>query len=163
MENVSNTNGILPSARALALVETLKNKKGQNMKISWSRPLKTYKGDSRKVVKSVECVMRTGVEYDNIQSVKAKREGGELPEENQGTNGKQWLIYPFVLVSLKSGKELLRLSKGTLDFDISSTYEIDGKEATKEECKAICLASEFSSRGALDCLDITLDNVTMLG
>ena len=89
--------------------------KGANIVVEWNRTLKPLKtsGCSDTIVKSTRMVGRIGIDYDNIQTVKDKRESGELPAENAGLKGMIWIEPPYLLQSEKSGRLLLRLYNGT--------------------------------------------------
>ena len=87
----------------------LKLPKGSFQKMIWSRELKLYKkfeNQDIKITKVSEGTVRFGVEYDNMKAVQEKRENGELPQDNQGLNGMEWIFYPYLLKG-KNGKEFV--------------------------------------------------------
>ena len=57
------------------------------------------------------------MQYDNKASVKEARQNGDLPSENQGLKGMEWVEYPIVKKSVKKGHGS---NKGIID-----TYVID--------------------------------------
>lgn len=137
-------------------------KAGAFVRLVWRRRLKTLQtAGNRTIEKASSCVVRLGVEYDNIQSVQDKRASGELPEENQGLKGKKWLEYPLFLTSEKDGGLLIRLStvKGQ---KASTTFFVDGKEVPADEVRPLCYSSEFAKRPHRDSFDLAVNNLTEL-
>ena len=147
-----------------AVANRLANLKGQFVGLSWKRDLKTYKGESRSVTKSVRSVVMVGASYDNRAVVQAAREDGTLPAENQGLNGKERVHFPTLLRSLKTGKLYLRAypvrDEAGKPRSCKSIYRVNGARVSRDEAKTICLASEFSKGSPLECYDIALDNLT---
>lgn len=140
--------------------------KGQFVGLNWTRSLKTYKGETRKVRKSVRTVVRIGLNYDNRGVVEQARASGELPAENAGLNGMEWVQHPVLLRSLKTGKLYVR-AYPVRDADgkprsCKSIYKIDGSVVSRDDAKAVCLASEFGAGGATDCYNIAVDSITGL-
>lgn len=148
-----------------AIAEQLLTLKGQFVGLNWVRPLKTYKGESRKVTKSVRTVVQIGASYDNRASVKDARESGELPSENAGLSGKEWVQYPIILRAVKTGKLYLRVypvrdAAGNAR-SCKTIYKVDGEMVRRDDAKAICLAGEFSSSPKpFDCYDVSVDSLT---
>lgn len=132
---------------------------GRFVSITSKRSLKTYKNVTRDLKKQSTYQVRLGVEYDNIQKVKDKREDGTLPAENQGLIGKEWVEYPVILRSIKTGELYLRCS--TIPNQPSKTVFFDGdKEVSREEVQPFCLASEFpKNKSSIDVFDIKLSDI----
>lgn len=73
-------------------------KKGQFIKLEWTRAVSLAAQFKNLIVtKNTQTVVRTGIIYDNLQSVIEKRENGELPEKNEGLSWGNWKNYPFVI------------------------------------------------------------------
>ncbi len=139
-----------------------KTPKGANIVVEWVRPVKTKKAFDGNITKSCRMVGRIGIEYDNTKSVQEKRENGDLPSENQGLNGMEWIQYPFLLRAIKSGKEQLRLFKGTSDkVSPEVHFFLNGREVNKEEIENVMLASEKTSRQG-DCFSCKIENITRI-
>lgn len=132
-------------------------KKGSFVDLTWTKQLKSRKENPINVYKVSNGVVRLGIAYDNSKAVKEKREKGEIPKENQGLNGCEWLMYPYIL----KGKTSNQLRVYTIpNSAISAKYYAEGKEITKEDAEKLCLKSEFSSRtGDLECFNVKVDNI----
>jgi len=77
--------------------------KGANIKAEWERPVHlraAYKG--LPLFKRTRMNVRIGIENDTREAVKAARESGDRPAENQGLSGLEWVKAPFLLRSIKS-------------------------------------------------------------
>ena len=150
--------------------QTLASKKGANLKATWGKKLKTRKDAiGFKVEKVTSLVVRGGIGYDNLGVVQEGRHIGELPAQNAGLPWGTWVehplhiehkgtdyarFYPASGVNVATGKE----------FVPEVTYYIDGKVATIDEVKHICLASEFPNRDEKPlCFTIKAENVLALG
>lgn len=150
---------------AKELQEVILNlKKGSFQKLSWSRELKLYKkyeGQNIKITKVSEGVVRFGVEYDNMKSVQQKRENGELPQDNQGLNGLEWVLYPYLLKNPKTNKEYIRVN--TTGNKIKTRYFLNGEEISREVAEEYCTASNFSKGQAVEVFNIGIENITAVG
>ena len=157
----------MTASSSIALPEIasrLSSLKGQFVGLSWKRDLKTYKGSTALVTKSVRAVLQVGADYDNRAVVEAARESGELPAENAGLKGKEWVQFPTILRSVKTGKLYVRTypvtDKAGKPRSCKSIYRINGVRVGKADAKEICLAGEFSNGSPLACYDIGIDNLT---
>lgn len=132
---------------------------GRFVSITSKRTLKTYKNITRDLKKESTYQVRLGVQYDNIKNVKQKREDGSLPTENQGLSGKEWVEYPTILRSTKTGELYLRCS--TIPNQPVKTKYYDGdKEISKDDVKPLCLALEFpKNKPLVDVFDIKLSDI----
>lgn len=139
--------------------------KGANIVVEWLRPCKTFKGVTDTVTKAVRMVGRIGVEYDNLSAVQAKRESGDLPVQNQGLNGMEWVEAPYLLKAIKSGRYLIRLYNGTsASVHPEVHFFVNGIEVEKDELFSraqYLLASEKTpSHG--DCFSCHTDDITRI-
>ena len=135
-----------------------KIKKGTFVDMSWGKQLKTRKGVSDIITKESFGNVRLGIDYDNKKSVIEKRETGEIPAENQGLKGMEWIQFPYLL----QGKNSVHLRVyPTANNPISAKYFRNGVEITKDEAKEYCLKSEIPDRnGELpECLNIKIENI----
>lgn len=134
-------------------IEIIKTKlescKGSNLKAIWKKKLKTRKDSSAFVVeKTTKAIVRGGITYDNMKAVVEGREDGTLPSENAGLPWGEWAEFPFHITH--KGTSYARLypasgvnvSTGEAFFP-EVEFTIDGKPATREQARALCLASEF--------------------
>jgi hypothetical protein len=141
------------------LLQKFLSKTGQICSVTWQRPCKTYKGETRKVEKRVSAVVRAGVNFDAMASVKEKRENGELPPENTGLPWGEWFVFPYIIAH--KGDHYLRFSHfpgGKLE----THFFLDGKEVNKGKLREICLASEFTERESLDCFNVRASSILSL-
>jgi len=141
------------------ILQNVLSKKGQFGRASWKKALKTRKGVSAAIEKQVTMSMRAGVDYDNLSSVKEKRENGELPAENAGLPWGQWVAFPY-LISHKD-KHYLRLYPNG-NGKIETEYFLNGEKTTLEQVKPFLLASELPSGEKPECITVTLENITEL-
>lgn len=138
--------------------ELNKIKKGTFVDMSWGKQLKTRKGVADIITKESNGNVRLGIEYDNKKSVIEKRESGEIPAENQGLKGMEWLQFPYLL----QGKNSIHLRVyPTNNNPIHAKYYKNGVEISKDEAKEYCLKSEIPDRnGELpECLNIKIENI----
>jgi hypothetical protein len=132
---------------------------GQFVSIRTVRAIKVRKGCAE-ILKDSRFTVRIGVNYDNQAAVKEKRESGELPAENAGLIGREWIVFPYIMRSVKSGKYLVRCSPVHNDACKRSVeFTRNGKTITKAEAEVDAYASEFYERDEVDAFDITVDNI----
>jgi hypothetical protein len=85
-------------------------KAGTIHSLIWERPAKTKKSCEDNITKTVQASnLMLGASYDNLKRTKEGRKDGTLPVENAGLNGFEWVHYPLILKSTKSGKLYLRV------------------------------------------------------
>ena len=104
--------------------------RGTFVKATWQSVVPTPKKDGHVVVKVTTGVVRLGVDYRNIASVKAAGLGtNSLPGEDQ------WKYFPYVI----EGKTGLKLRVTRVNNPIRhprSYYLVDGQRMTKDEVAA---------------------------
>jgi hypothetical protein len=147
------------------ILQILSSRKGQNIKVTFSRPLKARKGAESIVTKVSSVLVRGGIDYSNLSAVKEARENGEIPSEEEsvlpwGT----WEIFPYVITH--KGQDYIRLYAGTLsNFKPTVQFYIDGKEVTKEAITPLCLASETAEKPEreIKCFTVKAETIVSLG
>ena len=139
-----------------AYLDTLLSRKGQIVTVKTQRPVKMKKGQPQ-VMKASEFQCRVGVNYDNIQAVKDKRESGELPKENAGLPWGEWALFPYVIHH--KGEYYVRCTVLNNGFRKPAVYTIDGAVVDKEAVKAMALASEFREGDDNEVFNIKLSSV----
>ena len=140
------------------------SKKGNFSSYATLKPCKTLKGFEGKIEKLTRARnIMIGAAYDNRQAVIEARANGELPSENQGLNGKEWIKYPILLKSLVNGKELLRVNVLS-NSKFESQYLLNGQPIEYEKIEQYLYASDKkkSSDKPLVVFDIAVDNVIEL-
>jgi hypothetical protein len=135
-------------------VQTLLSMKGQFLTITYGKECKVRKGEAP-IFKFSKMMLRAGVSYDEIQAVKAKRESGELPAENQGLAWGAYVpgLYPYIIEH--KGNLYFRFFTVPNAQRYAPTFVRNGKEITREEAQTACLASEFQER------ETTLETLTV--
>lgn len=142
-----------------SILSNLLAKKGQFGTIQWRKALKTYKGTTDKIEKSVTMSMRAGIDYDNMAIVKEKRVNGELPSENAGLPWGKWVAFPYLI--LHKEKHYVRVYPNG-NGKIETEYFCNGAPTTLNEIRHLLLASEIPSGEHPDCITVTLENITHL-
>lgn len=140
-------------------IQAILTKTGQIVTMTTKRPVKVKKNQPE-VIKESTFQARVGVNYDRISNVIEKREDGRLPEENQGLIGREWVQFPILLKSTKTGELYLRCTRIRNNFTPKTTYWMDGHEVDKEVVKEMAYASEFpKSQQDNDVFDIKLSSL----
>lgn len=148
---------------------------GANIIVEWVRPVKVKKSCQDKITKSVKAVGRMKIDYDNLKSVQAKRESGELPAENAGLPWGFWVSPcvigmnkglkkedPLYSTVLPSTEFYLRLYNGTSDKVRPEVHFFrNGVEVSKESIDGDILASEKDSEHG-DCFTCKFENMTRI-
>lgn len=132
--------GLMTTDSLPTLIRKVLAKAGQFTGFLWTRSMKTRKGITAQVTKTVRCVGRVGLSYDNRVAVQAARKSGELPATPQPLPWGTWLLFPYLISHKDSLYVRIYPVPGRAPKVI---YRIDGKLATKAQAQALCLASEF--------------------
>lgn len=86
----------------------LTSAKGKIVTVTTEKPYQFKKSYTGQVITERSTYqVQVGVAYDNKAVVIQGRENGNLPEENAGLSGMEWVEYPHIKRSLKTGKEYL--------------------------------------------------------
>lgn len=134
--------------------------KGANIVLEWSRGVKTRKGVTDTIRKSVRMVGRIGIEYDSQKAVVAKRESGELPAENAGLPWGRWECYPWLIEH--KGNHYIRLYNGTSKLVKPKVeFTINGKPCDREAIESKLLASELAEKTG-DCFTCKVEDMTRI-
>lgn len=142
-----NANTVTISADAQAIVSALEGAKGQNLPFTFRRDMDTRKDVTARVEKQTSCYVRTGVDYANLASVQAGIASGERGEVQPLPTWQEWACAPYILRHKGNGTEYVRVFPASFaNLKPSVTYFIDGREATIDEVKPLCLAKEFRER-----------------
>lgn len=124
-------------------IEIVSEKKGANLKAEFKKDLKVRKNAGEVSVQKVtKCVVRGGIQYDNMKAVQEGREDGTKPEENAGLPWGEWKEYPYHIAH--KAQDFLRIYPASgIEFKPKVTYFMDGEEVDMEVVMPLCLASEF--------------------
>ena len=141
------------------IIEIALNKKGQFASAEWSRPCKTLKSCNHEIIKrTIANNVRIGANYENLHTTIEGRASGELPSENQGLRGLEWVNFPVVLKNPKTDRQFIRLETAKNSKFITQ-YFIDGQETTKAEIESYLQASEKSSGEIPTVMNIGIDTI----
>lgn len=138
------------------IIDVLLTKTGQIVTLETVRDVKVKKGMPN-VQKHSRFQCRIGVNYDNIQSVKDKREDGTLPEENAGLPWGEWEVFPYVIAH--KGEKYLRCSTVDSGNMYPPTFMSDGKQIGVDEVRNMAYASEFSNKDGQDVFNIKVSSI----
>lgn len=126
------------------IIETALSKKGRFATVQYSRPVAVKKGAPMitKVTRARQ--VRIGAQYDAlkvVQTAKGVNTVEEAHKLNTGLKGFEWVKYPTILKSLKTGDEYVRIeTNSNTSFD--TTYIMDGKVVNKADIDKYILAKE---------------------
>ena len=144
------------------IIEIALTKKGQFASAEWSRPCKTLKSCNHEIVKrTIANNVRIGANYENLHTTIEGRASGELPSENQGLRGLEWVNFPVVLKNPKTDRQFIRLETAKNSKFITQ-YFIDGQETTKDEIANYLQASEKSNGEMPTVMNIGIDTIINL-
>ena len=128
--------------------------------LSWTRPAKTKKSCEDEITKTVFATnIMLNASYDNLKRTKEGRVDGTLPSENTGLQGFEWVHYPLVLKSVKTGKLYLRIETMS-----NSKFKTEWRKNQAIVAKALIeqdlLSSEKSSKDELPIvMNVAIDSI----
>ena len=144
-------------------IETIiKNiKAGTFHSIKWTRPAKVKKSCLDKITKTVEASnLRIGAEYDHLNRTIIGRMNGTLPEVNAGLVGFEWVEYPTILRSTKTGKLYLRIETSK-NSKFKTSWRKNEENVVKALIEENLLSSEKRSSTEMpSVMNIALDSIT---
>lgn len=126
-------NGVAVKCHLLTEVKTLKKAKDENVIVT----------------KETFTYIRKGIEYDNMASVKEKRENGTLPTENAGLPWGEWIEGLEGIAITHKGNEYVRLYPQSLIVP-TVKYFANGVETSKDELVANGYVSKSTFAPKLD-------------
>lgn len=146
------------------IIETALNKKGHFATVQYSRPVKVRKGAPMitKITRARQ--IRIGAQYDAlkvVQTAKNVTSTKEAHELNTGLKGFEWVKYPTILKSLRTGEEYIRIETNS-NSKFDTTYIMDGKVVTKKDIEPYILASERSKGDMPVVMNIKVSNITAI-
>lgn len=136
----------------------LNTPKGQFLSVIIKRKLKLRAGIIDNLAEKETILnVRAGVEYDNINVVKEKRDEGILPEINQGLPWGVWEKYPFTIKHNKQRYVRLSLNPAA---KIESSFFLNNKKVEKEIIAPFVLKSEIESKeNSVEVITVKEDNI----
>lgn len=145
-------------------IEYVGQRKGQNLKAVWVRPMKVRKSaEGVTLTKMTSAVVRGGIDYDNIKTVKEGRVDGTLPEKNEGLPWGEWKSFPYSITHKET--DYLRLYPASgIEFHPKVVYFMNGERVGKDIVEPLCLASEFKANEEMPkCFTIKADSLISIG
>ena len=154
---------------ALQIVKSLAGRKGQHVRIGWTRQLKTRVNVESIVTKVTLAWVRSGIDFANIGKVKEGVENGERGEVQPLPWG-HWKLFPFIIGHTPKGQtaeyvevEYLRLYPASFEnLKGEVQYFVNGTLLDVDTARTLCRASEFSKPDYEKplCYTIKAENVT---
>lgn len=146
------------------IIETALTKKGHFATVQYSRPVKVKKGAPMitKVTRARQ--IRIGAQYDALKSVqiaKGVTNTKDAHKLNTGLRGFEWINYPTILKSIKTGDQYVRVETNS-NSKFETTYIMNGKVVTKQDIEPYILASERSKGDMPVVMNIKADYITAI-
>lgn len=151
-----------PSERLLRLIASVQDAKGQFLSVEMTKdetPMAASKKAGITLRKQTTMVVRTGVEFANLSSVKEGIANGERGEVQSLPWG-NWLVYPFAIVH--GGKEYFRFTLGA-NTRPTCRYWVNGTEVSRAEFIVHLPESKRKPSEPSEVITIALDNITRIG
>lgn len=153
----------MPSERATQMIEVLKARKGQFIRIEYfTNPAPAAAHKAHTLTKRTTMIVRTGIAFENLTSVKMAIAAGERPEVQPLAWG-EWDVHPWLITH--KGCEYLRVTIDGIPNHASSTYEIDGQPVSRGEFLALLTPAkraEAESGDRPEVLTIKVPNIVSL-
>lgn len=159
--NMQNTSTTTPSLSADMVKDKIMSAKGNFVKVRWkSNPKPAAKFKAHNLQKVCEGVVRAGIDYSNLKTVKEGIENGERGEVQELPWG-TWKEFPYIIEH--KGTEYLRLYPSPSN-KIKTVYMVDGEEVDKDVFCTYLTGSDAKkilnpSENEKECFNIKADNV----
>lgn len=149
----------------MSIREVALSKKGTFATVGYSRPVKTKKGCPVEITKTtVARNVRIGAQYDALKTVqlaKGVSTTAEAHELNTGLKGFEWVNYPTILKSTRTGDNYVRVeTNSNTKFD--TVYTVNGREVAKADVEQYFLASEKSKGEMPVVMNIKMDSISYI-
>lgn len=153
----------MPSDRATQMIEVLKARKGQFIRIEYfTNPAPAAAHKSRTLTKRTTMIVRTGIAFENLASVQMAIATGQRGEVQPLAWG-EWEVHPWLIAH--KGAEYLRVTIDGVPNHASSTYEVDGKPVSRGEFLSYLTPAkraEAESGDRPEVLTIKVENIVSL-
>lgn len=157
-----------PSERLLRLIASVQECKGQWIDAEWnSTP--TPKAASKKagitLRKNTVAVVRTGVQFANLATVKEGIASGERGEVGELPWGAKWLVYPFGMVH-PNGKEYFRFTLGSNTRPAVRYFVTENgteTEVNRDTFLSHLPPSAAKPKEPSEVISVSLDNIVRIG
>lgn len=127
---------------AVEIMENLKGKAGQHVRITWQRLCKTKVSFDGIIAKRTSAYVRSGISYANLTDVREGIESGKR-EPVEGLPWGQWREGYANYIIDHNDTEYVRLYPASFDnLKPSVEWTLNGVPSTYEECEPYLLTSE---------------------
>ena len=134
-------------------------KAGTIHSLKWTRPAKVKKSCTDEITKTVVATnIMLNAQYENLKRTKECRLDGTLPEQNTGLVGFEWVHYPLVLKSIKTGKLYLRIET-MKNSKFQTEWRRNQAIVTKALIEENFLSSEKSTREMPIVMNVAIDDI----
>lgn len=146
---------------AKQIVTELENRKGQHVKVTWSRLAKTLKDCPHTIAKRTTAFVRSGIDYANLATVQSGIEAGTRGEVQSLPWG-EWIQFPFIIGH--KGIEYVRLYPASFDnLKPSVEWTRDGEPVQFDHIEKWLLSSEKRrDEKPADCFTIKANDVVSI-
>lgn len=149
----------------MSIREIALGKKGTFATVEYTRPVKVKKGCPVEITKTtVARNVRIGAQYDALKTVqlaKGVSTTAEAHELNTGLKGFEWVNYPTILKSTRTGDNYIRVeTNSNTKFD--TVYTVNGREVAKADVEQYFLASEKSKGDMPVVMNIKMDSISYI-
>ena len=127
------------------ILKKLLSRKGQFVRIIYSRPLKlraSLQNCGVEIIKQTEITVRCGLNYENRTETIVGRRTGELPAKNAGLRGEEWIVPNYVMRSTTNNNLLFRFYASDYNACPFVSYLYDGAPMKREEVEPLVLKGE---------------------
>lgn len=162
MTDTNNNSEHQPSERLLRIIAMLKDCKGQFLSVTMEKdetPNAASKKAGVRLRKRTKMVVRTGVSFANLASVKEGIASGERGEVGELPWGK-WFIYPYAIIN--GGKEYVRFTLGA-NTRPTCEYEVNDTPASRDEFLQHLPPSKRVSKEPSEVITVALENIVSIG
>lgn len=150
--------------QAIELAKTIidNKRKGSFIKATWhteQKPAKEFKGKVS-LSRKTSAVVRLGIDYSNLGTVKQGIESGERGPVGELPFGSQWLFFPFVLKS-SLDKTLFRIYQNETN-KLSTEFFVNGELSDEAEYVKYLTPSEkkaLDERNSRVCFAVNIDGL----
>lgn len=145
------------------IIESLKGHHGQNIRASWQKSCKLLQGYAGNVVtKTTVAVVRGGIDYANLASVREGIASGER-DEVQSLPWGEWAQFPVHITH--RGADYVRLypPTGGISQMPKVQWQLNGEPVEYAAIEHMLLASEKPKGEKPDCFTVKAENIVSIG
>lgn len=152
--------------KTLDVLNAIQHRKGQNLRAVWQREAHCCKGHKvPRIEKRTSTLVRTGIDFANLGSVKAGIEAGEREAVQPLASWQEWASFPFILRAKKGGTEYVRLYHASFANKPHVEWLLEGRAVPFSEVEPYLLASEKpkEDKEASPCFQVKCEDLLSIG